>query len=111
VKAGLYNLLERLKKNGVLIALATTSKREIAEEYLVNAKVLRFFDITVCGDEIEKGKPDPEIFLKAAGELNCELGNCFIFEDSPKGLIAASAAGGVPIFINDIKKLNLKSRL
>jgi HAD superfamily hydrolase (TIGR01509 family) len=104
VKDGLYNLLERLKKNGVLIALATSSKREIAEEYLVNAKVFRFFDITVCGDEIEKGKPDPEIFLKAASELNCELGNCFIFEDSSNGLIAASAAGGVPIFIKDIKE-------
>jgi HAD superfamily hydrolase (TIGR01509 family) len=104
VKAGLYNLLERLKKNGVLIALATSSKREIAEEYLVSAKVLRFFDITVCGDEIEKGKPDPEIFLKAASELNCEPGNCLIFEDSSNGLLAASIAGGIPIFIKDIKE-------
>ncbi len=104
VKAGLYNLLERLKKNGTLIALATSSRREIAEEYLANARVFRFFDIIVCGDEIEKGKPDPEIFLKAASELNCETGNCFIFEDSQNGLLAASAAGGVPIFIKDIKE-------
>ncbi len=106
VKAGLYNLLERLKKNGVLIALATSSRREIAEEYLLNAKVLRFFDIIVCGNEVEKGKPDPEIFLKAASELNCEPGNCFIFEDSQNGVLAASAAGGVPIFIKDIKDLD-----
>lgn len=79
VKAGLYNLLERLKKNGVLIALATSTRREIAEEYLLTAKVLRFFDIIVCGNEVEKGKPNPEIFLKAASELNCEPSNCFIF--------------------------------
>jgi HAD superfamily hydrolase (TIGR01509 family) len=106
VKEGLYNLLERLKKNGVLIALATSSRREIAEEYLINARVLRFFDITVCGEEVEKGKPDPEIFLKAASELNCEPANCIIFEDSRNGLIAASAAGGIPIFIKDIKELD-----
>jgi HAD superfamily hydrolase (TIGR01509 family) len=105
VKAGLYNLLERLKKNGVLIALATSSRREIAEEYLLSAKVLRFFDIIVCGNEVEKGKPHPEIFLKAASELNCEPGNCFIFEDSKNGVLAAHAAGGVPIFIKDIKEL------
>jgi HAD superfamily hydrolase (TIGR01509 family) len=105
VKKGLYNLLERLKKNGVLLALATSSRREIAEEYLLNARVLRFFDVIVCGDEVKKGKPDPEIFLKAAGELNCELGNCFIFEDSHNGLLAANAAGGMPIFFKDIKPL------
>ncbi|MGD6811008.1 MAG: bifunctional mannitol-1-phosphate dehydrogenase/phosphatase [Candidatus Bathyarchaeia archaeon] len=105
VKEGLYNLLERLKKNGVLLALATSSRREIAEEYLLNARVLRFFDVVVCGDEVEKGKPNPEIFLKAASELNCELGNCFIFEDSHNGLLAASAAGGMPIFFKDIKEI------
>ena len=104
VKEGLYNLLERLKKNEVLLALATSSRREIAEEYLVNARVLRFFDVIICGDDVEKGKPNPEIFLKAANELNCEPGNCFIFEDSQNGLLSASAAGGIPIFIKDIKE-------
>jgi len=108
VKDGLYNLLERLKKNGVLIALATSSRREIAEEYLVNAKVSRFFDVIVCGDDVEKGKPAPDIFLKAASELNCEPGNCFIFEDSQNGILAASSAGGVPIFIKDLKEIDLE---
>jgi HAD superfamily hydrolase (TIGR01509 family) len=104
VKEGIYNLLERLKKNGLLIALATSSRREIAEEYLINARVLRFFDIIVCGDEVEKGKPNPEIFLKAASELNCEPSKCLIFEDSQNGLLAASAAGGLPIFVRDLKE-------
>jgi HAD superfamily hydrolase (TIGR01509 family) len=108
VKEGLYNLLERLKKNDVLIALATSSRREIAEEYLLNARVLRFFDIIVCGEDVEKGKPNPEIFLKAASELNCEPANCFIFEDSQNGLLSASAAGGIPIFIKDVKEPDLE---
>jgi HAD superfamily hydrolase (TIGR01509 family) len=103
VKEGLYNVLERLKKSDVLIALATSSRREIAEEYLLNAKVMRFFDVTVCGDEITKGKPNPEIFLKAAAELNCNPEKCLIFEDSQNGLISAADSNGLPIYIKDLK--------
>lgn len=105
VKDGLYNLLERLKKNQVLIAIATSSRKEIVMEYLIRAKVLRYFDIMVCGDEVEKGKPDPEIFLRAAGELSCDPERCLIIEDSYNGLKAAVGAGGIPIFIKDIKEM------
>ncbi|BAH06983.1 bifunctional mannitol-1-phosphate dehydrogenase/phosphatase [Clostridium kluyveri] len=104
VKEGLYDVLERLKKSGILIALATSSRRAIAEEYLLNARVMRFFDVIVCGNEVTKGKPDPEIFLKAADELNCHPSHCLIFEDSQNGLIAAADSGGIPIFIKDIKE-------
>lgn len=103
VKEGLYDVLERLKRSGVLIALATSSRRAIAEEYLVGAHVMRYFDILVCGDEVQKGKPDPEIFLKAARALNCDASACLIFEDSQSGLLAASSAGGLPIYVKDIK--------
>jgi beta-phosphoglucomutase-like phosphatase (HAD superfamily) len=44
------------------MAVATSSRRAIAEEYLINANVYKFFDLLVCGDEVEKGKPHPEIF-------------------------------------------------
>lgn len=104
VKKSLYNLLERLKKNNIFIALATSSRHEIAEEYLIKAKVYRYFDILVCGDEVKKGKPDPEIFIKAASELLCPLSECLIFEDSQNGLLAAADAGGIPIFIKDMKE-------
>ncbi|MFA6866755.1 MAG: HAD-IA family hydrolase [Clostridia bacterium] len=104
VKDGLYDVLERLKKNEILIALATSSKRSIVTEYLAAANVMQFFNIIICGDEVEHGKPDPEIFLKAAFELNCDPAECLIFEDSENGLLSASAAGGIPIFIKDIKE-------
>lgn len=103
VKPRLLNVLERLKKNDVFIALATSSRRVIAEEYLMNVKIMRFFDVLVCGDEVKKGKPDPEIFRKAANELNCDPSVCLIFEDSSNGLLAAAAAGGNPVYIKDIK--------
>ena len=104
IKDGLYEVLERLKKSGLLMAVATSSRRAIAEEYLINANVMKYFDITVCGDEVKRGKPHPEIFLTAANELNCQPDRCLMFEDSENGLLSASGAGGLPILIKDIKE-------
>jgi len=104
IKKGLFQVLERLKKNDMLMAVATSSRREIAEEYLINANVMKYFDIIVCGDEVQLGKPHPEIFLTAAHELNCAPEHCFMFEDSENGLLSAFGAGGIPILIKDIKE-------
>ncbi|WP_124065567.1 HAD family hydrolase [Clostridium sp. E02] len=103
VKKGLFEVLERFKRNEVLLAVATSSKRIIAEEYLRDADVYKYFDVVICGDEVVKGKPDPQIFLKAASGINCQPESCLIFEDSENGLLAASRAGGLPIYIKDIK--------
>ena len=72
VKKGLMQVLERLRKSGLRIAVATSSRRAIAEEYLINANVYKFFDLLVCGDEVERGKPHPEIFIQAAPNLNLQ---------------------------------------
>ena len=103
VKAGVYEILERLKRNGILLAVATSSRRAIAEEYLINAGVMKYFDITVCGDEVVQGKPAPEIFLAAAAQLNSAPEQSLMVEDSANGLLSASRAGGLPILIRDIK--------
>lgn len=103
VKAGLVQVLERLRRSGLTMAVATSSRRSIAEEYLINANVLKYFDITVCGDEVQRGKPDPEIFLRAASVLNRSPERCLMVEDSENGLLSASQAGGQPILIHDIK--------
>src|SRR5690606_14746485 len=90
VKAGVYEILVRLKRNGILLAVATSSRRAIAEEYLINAGVMKYFDITVCGDEVVQGKPAPEIFLAAAAQLNCAPEQSLMVEDSANGLLSAS---------------------
>lgn len=104
VKNGLYEILERLKRSGILMAVATSSRRAIAEEYLLNANIFKYFDITVCGDEVAQGKPHPEIFLTAARELNCPPEESLMFEDSENGILSASAAGGKVVFLRDIKE-------
>lgn len=103
IKAGLLEVLERLRKSGLTMAVATSSRRAIAEEYLINANVLKYFDITVCGDEVSQGKPHPEIFLQAARALNCAPEQCFMVEDSENGLLSAIRAEGQAILIEDIK--------
>ncbi|SUD70139.1 HAD family hydrolase [Pseudomonas putida] len=103
IKAGLLEVLERLRKSGLTMAVATSSRRAIAEEYLINANVLKYFDITVCGDEVSQGKPHPEIFLRAATALNCEPSQCFMVEDSENGMLSAIRAEGQAILIEDIK--------
>ena len=104
VKPGLYEVLERLKKSGLRLAVATSSRRAIAEEYLINANVLKYFDATVCGDEVSQGKPHPEIFETAAAALSCAPEHCLVFEDSENGLLSGAASGGLPILLKDIKE-------
>ena len=103
MKAGLVEVLERLRRSGLRMAVATSSKRVIAEEYLINANVYKYFDVVVCGDDVEKGKPDPEIFLLAASRFNLEPKYCLMFEDSDNGLKSAHHAGGHTVLFQDLK--------
>lgn len=106
IKKGLFQVLERLRKSGLRMAVATSSRRAIAEEYLINAHVYKFFDLLVCGDEVEKGKPHPEIFIKAVEQVNLQPQNCLMFEDSENGITSAHDAKGITILLKDIKSPN-----
>lgn len=106
IKKGLVQVLERLRKSGLRMAVATSSRRAIAEEYLINANVYKFFDVITCGDEVEQGKPHPEIFLKAASQLHLDANQCLMFEDSENGLNSAHTSKGLTILLKDIKEPN-----
>ncbi|WP_180134721.1 bifunctional mannitol-1-phosphate dehydrogenase/phosphatase [Acinetobacter sp. YH12070] len=106
IKKGLVQVLERLRKSGLRMAVATSSRRAIAEEYLINANVYKFFDVLVCGDEVENGKPHPEIFMRAAAKLNLNPADCLMFEDSENGVTSAFEAGGITVLFKDIKSPN-----
>lgn len=110
IKKGLVQVLERLRKSGLRMAVATSSRRAIAEEYLINANVYKFFDVVVCGDEVEKGKPHPEIFLTAAEKLNLNSDQCLMFEDSENGVTSAFDAKGITVLFKDIKPANTNMR-
>ena len=86
-------LLCHVRREGYPTALATQSHREQARRVLDILGLLDEFDVVVTRDDVEHGKPDPEMHLLAARELGVGPEECLAIEDSPAGVKAALAAG------------------
>jgi HAD superfamily hydrolase (TIGR01509 family) len=82
-----------LRERGVPVAVASSSPRERLQRTLGRAGLLDAFDVVVAGDEVEHGKPAPDMFLLAASRLGVEPAACVVVEDSPPGVQAGRAAG------------------
>ena len=102
VKPGLYELLDDLDAQKIPYAVATSSRGEGARSKLQKIGVLSRLRGLVTGDMVEKGKPDPEIFIRAAQALQLPPGECLVLEDSPHGILAAHRAGCLPMMIPDL---------
>lgn len=113
VKKGLFELLDYLKNNNYLIAVATATDRERAESYLKKIDAYKYFDAVICGDMVNNGKPEPDIYLTASGKLGLPAVECVAFEDSPNGIKSAHSAGCKVIMIPDLTQPdeNIKSLL
>lgn len=105
VKKGLRELLSWLNEQSIPCAVATSTRQELAEEYLEKADLLKWFSYRIFGNLVEKSKPDPEIFLRAAEGLHRKASECAVFEDSPNGIRAGIAAGSLVIAIPDITEI------
>lgn len=90
---GAHDLLGRLRDAGVPLGLATSTKRPRVDIALARLDLARFLTVTVSGDEVSRGKPDPEIYLTAAARLDVPPERCLVLEDSPAGVASARAAG------------------
>ena len=86
------------------IALGSASKN--ARMILEKVNILEKFDILVDGNDVTKGKPDPEVFLIAAKKLNTNPENCIVFEDAVAGIQAANTANMISIGIGDQSNLH-----
>lgn len=102
VKKGLFELLDFLKKNNYLIAVATATDRERAEHYLKKIDAYKYFNAVICGDMVKNGKPEPDIYITASKELGLMPEECVAFEDSPNGIKSAYSAGCKVIMIPDL---------
>jgi len=101
IKNGLIELLDYLKSNHILAAVATSTNHVLGEKYLKMAGVYDYFMAVIYGDSVLKGKPEPDIFLKAARAIGKDPSNCFVLEDSPAGIRGGFAAGMKVIHIPD----------
>lgn len=104
IKEGAYELLEFLSKKGYKIALATSAEKGRAMKHLKDSKFKDYFDVIVTGEDIEKAKPNPEIFLRALEKLDVEPKNAIVIEDSIAGIKAAKNAGIFAVHAPDLKE-------
>lgn len=86
--------LAQLKHRGYHIAVASNSVRQSIETMLSRAQLIEYLQFFLSNEDVIRGKPDPEIYLKATNQLKLRPEECVIVEDNPHGIAAARAAGG-----------------
>ena len=84
--------LKELGEMNLRLAVATSSVSASARPFLDRHQLTQFFDVIVTGEEVERGKPHPDIYLRAAEKLGAAAGACLVIEDSLSGIAAAKAA-------------------
>lgn len=101
VKNGVKDIFEYIRNNGLKCAVATSTRRESAEKTLHEIGVWDYLDAVVYGDEVEHGKPEPDIFLRAAKAIGVNPSEAVVVEDSINGIKAGYAAGMRVVHIPD----------
>jgi HAD superfamily hydrolase (TIGR01509 family) len=91
--SGIIELLERIKKVEIPMAIASSSPLQFIQEVLEKIGLRNYFAICLSGEQVVLSKPEPDIFLKVAELLNVKPHECLVIEDSASGIIAAKRAG------------------
>ncbi len=112
VKAGAFELLEQLKKDGKKCIVASSSNAEWVRTTLTLAGLIDKFNDMICGDEVRNAKPDPEIFISACEKMGVDKNEAVVLEDSYNGVLAANNAGIKVLCVPDMvrpdeNKLNI----
>ena len=96
-RPGVRELIAEANRRGLPIAVASSSLREWVNLKLSVIGLTDAFPVKLGGDDIENGKPAPDIYIKAAQLIGLEASECIAIEDSPIGLAAASSSGAYTI--------------
>jgi HAD superfamily hydrolase (TIGR01509 family) len=99
VKHGFHDLLAFIIEQNIPYCLATNSRLANAQECLNLAGLNDVFTSIISRDDVTQGKPAPDIFLRAAQHLNIPIEQCLVLEDSHTGVVAATTAGAVTIYV------------
>lgn len=95
---GLPDFLKSAWDKGIIMGIGTAAPAENVDFVMDNLNLRHYFKTVVHAGQVSKGKPDPEVWEKAAEGMGIELEHCIVFEDSPTGAEAARRAG-CPVFI------------
>lgn len=100
-KPGALDLLEELRKRGIITAVATATDPERTEKYLKAAGLWGYFDKLVSAAQVPEGKPSPHIYRYVCGQLGLEPQDCLAVEDAPNGVLSAYRAGCKVVMVPD----------
>ena len=96
---GVEEVLTSLREQGLGTCIASSNFKEAIARYLKYEKLEKYFDFFVGKEDVSRGKPDPEVFLKACSIAKVKPAEAFVIEDSLAGLAAARAAGIRPLWL------------
>lgn len=106
VKEGIKEILDYFKDNNYKIAVASSAKSIRINKNLEKTGLTDYFDAIIGGGDLSIGKPNPEIFIKAAEKIGLETKECYVFEDAYNGVMAGYNAGCKTIMIPDLMEPN-----
>ena len=98
---GVEDMLQWLEKQNIKRAVATSSTTSAGEKKLLDTDIRKFFPVVICGDQVSRSKPYPDIYLKAGEAIGADMPRSLGLEDSANGVRAAHAAGLQVIQIPD----------
>ena len=104
VKPGVEEVLLHLYKSGVPAVVATSTPTDIATANLKLAGLFDYMTAVLGGEQVVKGKPNPEIFFKAADLAGYDPRECAAFEDSDPGTLAAVRSGALTVQVPDLRQ-------
>jgi HAD superfamily hydrolase (TIGR01509 family) len=96
-------VLEELRQMKLRLAVATSSVSASARPFLDRHELTGFFEVIITGEEVERGKPAPDIYLCAAERLGISADACLVVEDALPGVAAAKAANMRVVAIPDTR--------
>lgn len=101
-KEGIRELLEALKKAGLKLAVASSTRKAVVEQELRDGGLRDFFDEVIGGDMLKRSKPAPDIYLMACEAIGVDPAEAYAVEDSYNGIRSAKAAGMRPLMVPDL---------
>ncbi|MBQ7935828.1 MAG: HAD-IA family hydrolase [Clostridia bacterium] len=105
-KKGALELLDFLKAHHIKMAVASGSNTDMVRAHMEELGALDYFETVVGGEQVQRGKPAPDIYLQAAKALGADPADCFAVEDSGNGIRSAHAAGMKCIGVPDLAAFN-----
>ena len=101
--------LSNLKSMGYKLAVCSNSVRASVETMMQKAELEKYLDLMVSNEDVSKGKPDPEMYIKAMSYFQLQPDECLIVEDNENGIKAAQASGGHLLVVRDVTETNLEN--